>query len=292
MFVFKNKRIMKLGIVCITFFMILGINFVNTVKYVDAATINQKKRVTLDSKKLNFVIIHGSWADASQLGGVVAALRSKGHNAYVPELPGHGELKDKNVTHKQITDYVVNYIKKKDLKHIILVGHSFGGSVVATVSQEIPDRIDRIVFSNAFAPLDGQSVYDQFPPSLQETVKQLADASGNNTVMLPFAIFRDAFVNTASLKEAKEMYSKITPEPASPLFQKLDLKKFYSLQLPKSYINLTEDIAMPPGPYAWHTNQSSHLGFYRFIEGKGDHFTTFKKNPKEIAEKFVEAGRP
>jgi hypothetical protein len=99
-------------------------------------------------------------------------------------------------------------------------------------------------------------------------------------------------MNTASLKEAKEVYSKITPEPASPLFQKLDLKKFYSLQVPKSYINLTEDIAMPPGPYAWHTNQSSHLGFYRFIEGKGDHFTTFKTNPKEVALKFIEAGRP
>jgi hypothetical protein len=135
-------------------------------------------------------------------------------------------------------------------------------------------------------------VYDQFPPFLQKTFKLLADASGNNTIMLPFPIFRDAFVNTANLKEAMEMYSNVTPEPAGPLFQKLDLKKFYSLQVPKSYINLTEDIAMPPGPHTWHTNQSSHLGFYRFIEGKGDHFTAFKKNPKEIAEKFVESGRP
>jgi pimeloyl-ACP methyl ester carboxylesterase len=292
MFIIKNKKILTLGIISIILFTILGIHYTNTIKSVEAESIIQNNRTTENSEKLNFVLIHGSWADASQLDGVSTALRSQGHNVYVPELLGHGKFKDKNVTHKQITDYVVNFIKKKDLKHIILVGHSFGGSVVATVSQEIPDRLDRIVFSNAFVPLDGQSVYDQFPPSFQETFKHLADESGKNTVMLPFPLFRDAFVNTANLKVAKELYSKVTPEPASPLFQKLDLKKFYSLQVPKSYINLTEDIAMPPGPYAWHTNQSSHLGFYRFIEGKGDHFTTFKRNPKEVAQKFIEAGRP
>ncbi|MCD9026157.1 alpha/beta hydrolase [Cohnella sp. NL03-T5] len=243
-------------------------------------------------EKLTFVIIHGSWADVSQFDEVAAELRKQGHKVYRPEMPGHGVMSnDKNVTHKQITDSVVDYIKKNDLKHIVLLGHSFGGTVVATVAQEIPDRIDRLVFSNAFAPLDGQSLYDQLPPPVQDTFKQLADASGDNTIMLPFPLFRDAFANTASLEEAKAMYSKITPEPASPLFQKLDLKKFYSLQIPKSYINLTEDIALPPGPFAWHTNQSSHLGFYRYIEGDGDHFTTFHTDPKMVAEKFVEAGR-
>ena len=88
------------------------------------------------------------------------------------------------------------------------------------------------------------------------------------------------------------MYYKITPEPAAPLFQKLNLKVFYNLQIPKSYLNLTEDIALPLGPFAWVTNQSNHLGFYRYIEGCGDHFTTFQTNPKMIAQKFVEAGRP
>lgn len=128
----------------------------------------------------------------------------------MPELPVHGILTDKNVTHEQITNAVIEYIEKKDLKHIIILGHSFSGTVVATVAQQIPDRIDRIVFSNAFVPLDGQSLYDQ----------------------------------------------------------------------------------LPPGPFAWHTNQSSHLGFYRYIQGDGDHFTTFQNEPKMIAQKFVEAGRP
>ncbi|MFC4809935.1 alpha/beta fold hydrolase [Paenibacillus sp. GCM10023250] len=242
--------------------------------------------------KLNFVLIHGAWGDVSQFNKVADELRKLGHTVHVPEYPGHGELTDKNVTHEQITAAVIDYIKEKELNHIVLLGHSFGGTVVATAAQHIPDRIDRIVFANAFVPLDGQSVSDQLPPPAQEAFKQLADASGNNTIMLPFPLFRDAFVNTASLEEAKAMYSRITPEPAGPLFQKLDLKKFYSLQIPKSYINLTEDSVLPHGDYAWHPNQSSHLGLFRYIEGDGDHFTTFQTEPKRIAEKFVEAGRP
>ncbi|PEG14491.1 alpha/beta hydrolase [Bacillus toyonensis] len=243
-------------------------------------------------RKLTFVIIHGSWADVSQFDGVAAELHKLGHSVYVPEYPGHGVLTDNKVTHEQITNAVIEYIEKRGLKHIVLLGHSFGGTIVATVAQQIPHRIDRLVFSNAFVPLDGQSLYDQLPPPLQETFKQLADASGNNTIMLPFLLFRDAFTNTATLEEATSMYHKIIPEPAGPLFQKLDLKKFYNLQIPKSYLNLTEDIALPPGSFAWHTNQSSHLGFYRYIEGNGDHFTTFFREPKMIAKKFVEAGRP
>ncbi len=291
----KNKRIIVLvGLAIIAF---LGFQIVNQLNSTTVAVSKQapKMEVKIMSKmqeKLTFVIIHGSWADVSQFDGVAAELRKLGHSVYVPELPGHGVLTDKDVTHEQITNVVVEYIEKKDLKHIILLGHSFGGTVVATVAQQIPDRIDRLVFSNAFVPLDGQSLYDQLPPPVQETFKQLADASGNNTIMLPFPLFRDSFTNTASLEEAKEIYSKITPEPAGPLFQKLDLKKFYSLQIPKSYLNLTEDIALPPGPFAWHTNQSSHLGFYRYIQGDGDHFTTFQTEPKMIAQKFVEAGRP
>lgn len=294
MHLIKSKKMIALGLALISFFFFQIGYQPNSTKASDSKQIpkTEMMKISNSQEKLTFVIIHGSWADVSQFDGVATELRKLGHSVYVPEYPGHGVLTDKNVTHEQITNSVVKYIKKKGLKHIVMLGHSFGGTVVATVAQKIPDRIDRLVFANAFVPLDGQSLYDQLPPSVQETFKQLADASGNNTIMLPFPLFRDSFTNTANLEKAKVMYSKVMPEPARPLFQKLDLKKFYNLQIPKSYLNLTEDIALPPGQFAWHTNQSNHLVFYRYIEGNGDHFTTFSMEPKMIAHKFVEAGRP
>ena len=42
----------------------------------------------------------------------------------------------------------------------MLVGHSFGGTVIARVAEEIPERLRRLVFRNAFVPLPGTRVED------------------------------------------------------------------------------------------------------------------------------------
>src|SRR5216684_4184574 len=41
-------------------------------------------------------------------------------------------------------------------------------------------------------------------------------------------------------------------EPLQRAKDKRDLKKFYSLEIPKSYNNCTEDIALPPEEWGWY----------------------------------------
>ncbi|WP_340395464.1 alpha/beta hydrolase [Paenibacillus sp. FSL E2-0177] len=283
----KSIRTKIVLALCITVFTIMGFQPMNLSSTVEAAN----NKTSAKPAPLTFVLVHGSWATAGFWDQTAAALRSLGHTVYTPEYAGHGGDNNNNVTHAQITQSVVDYIKQKDLKDIILLGHSFGGSVIQTVSQQVPDRIKRLVFFDAFVPLDGQSVADQFPADSLKYFEQLRDTSGNNTITLPFPLFRNTFVNTASLAETQAFYKQAPPEPASPLFEKLDLKKFYSLQIPKSYLYLTEDTAIPQGPYGFHPTQSSHLGIFRFIEGKGDHMTTVRTEPKMLAELMVKAGR-
>ncbi|WP_229521927.1 alpha/beta fold hydrolase [Paenibacillus monticola] len=239
---------------------------------------------------LTFVLIHGAWADASFWDKTAAELRKAGHTVYAPEYAGHGTLYDPNVTHEQIVTSVVDYIKSKKLTNIVLVGHSFGGTIIQKVAEQIPERIHRLVFFDAFVPLDGQSVVDQ-APGLEAGFGHLREASGNNTLPLPFSMFRDSFVNTASLSLAKEIYQNAKPEPAGPLFEKLDLKTFYTLELPKSYLYLTSDTALPQGSYGWNPTQASHLGQFRLITGEGDHMTTAFAAPKYLEEKLYEASR-
>ena len=243
-------------------------------------------------QSLTFVLVHGAWVDASFWDETAAALRTMGHTVYTPEYAGHGADKNTMVTHEQVTASVVDFIKQKDLHDIILLGHSFGGSVVQKTAEQVPDRIKRLVFFDAFVPLDGQSVADQFPAPVQAQFAELLKASGNNTIMLPYPLFRDVFVNTATSGQARALYKKVIPEPAGPAFQKLDLKKFYSLELPKSYLFLTEDMVLPQGAAGgWHPGQSGHLGMFRYIEGTGDHMTTVHTDPKAIADKIVQASR-
>ncbi len=187
-------------------------------------------------QRLTFVLVHGSWADASFWDRVAAVLKSKGHIVYTPEYAGHGKDPNKNVTHAMITTSVVDFITQLNLHDIILVGHSFGGTVIQKVAEQVPDRIKRLVFWDAFVLKDGESAADEFPPQTRQVFEQLRADSPDDTIMLPFPVFRDLFVNTATLEEAKEMYAGVTPEPAKPLFEKLDLKVFYTLATPKSYV--------------------------------------------------------
>ena len=74
------------------------------------------------------------------------------------------------------------------------------------------------------------------------------------------------------------------------MIDKLDLKKFYALDIPKSYLNCTEDTALPPGEFGWHPRMSSGLAHYRLVQMPGSHEVVFT-NSAGLAEKLVEAGR-
>jgi pimeloyl-ACP methyl ester carboxylesterase len=241
---------------------------------------------------LTFVLVHGSWADAGFWNGVAAELRKMGHTVYAPEYPGHGSDPNTNVTHAMITKSVADSIVAHDLRDIVLVGHSFGGSVVQKTAELVPDRIKRLVFMNAFVLGDGQSVADQLPLPTQQAFEQLRKASKDDTIMLPFPLFREAFVNLADLPLAKRLYGEIRPEPAKPAFEKLDLKKFYSLGTPRSYLYLTEDNVLPQGEgYGWHPHMSGRLGLFRLIKSHGDHMTYFRTEPALLARRLYEASR-
>lgn len=264
----------------------------NGLSYPNSSTISGLAANTTKQDSITFVLIHGSWADASFWDNTAAELKKQGHTVHAPEYAGHGKLYNPSVKHEDIVKSVTDYITSKKLTNIVLVGHSFGGTVIQKVAEQVPDRISRLVFFDAFVPLDGQSLSDQLPPELQKVFGQLAEASGNGTITMPFTIFREGFVNTASESLAKSIYKNAKPEPGSPLVQKLDLKKFYSLNIPKSYLYLTSDTVTPQGEkYGFHPAQSSHLGQFRLIIGEGDHMTTAYAQPGYLAQKLYEAAR-
>lgn len=244
-------------------------------------------------QQLTFVLVHGAWADAGFWNGVAGELRKHGHAVYVPEYPGHGsDFANTTATHAMMSRSIADYIESRDLRDVVLVGHSFGGSLVQKAAELVPDRLKRIVFIDGFVIKDGGSLADEFPPEAIDFFAQLVQASKNNTVLLPFPFFRDAFVNLASLETARQFYAGVKPESAGALFEKLDLKKFYSLPTPKSYVYLTEDNVLPQGlGYGWHPHMSSRLGQFRLIKSRGDHMTLFKTEPHVIAQKLYEAGR-
>mgnify|MGYP002784307536 CR=1 FL=1 len=244
-----------------------------------------------------FVLIHGSWHDGSAWESVIKHLEAKEHQAFAPTIAGHGKGVNKNVNHAQCTQSIVDYIVDQDLTDIVLLGHSFGGTIIAKVAEAISDgsagqrqRIRRLIFFNAFVLNDGESLVDNIPPSSQALSDQMARESNDNTLMISFEVWREAFLNDADLNLAESSYAQLSPEPYQLWIDKLDLQQFYSLSIPKSYLYCTEDNALPQGEWGWHPRMSSRLGLFRFVQMPGSHEVMFS-NPSGLADKIIAAGR-
>ncbi|MEH2468251.1 alpha/beta fold hydrolase [Nostoc sp.] len=237
-----------------------------------------------------FVLVHGSWHDGSAWNTVIHSLEAQGHQAFAPTIAGHGKGVNINVNHAQYTQSIVDYIVNKDLTDIVLLGHSFGGTIIAKVAEVIHDRIRRLIFLDAFVLNDGESLIDNAPPGSQVLFDALVRESGDQTIMLPFEIWREAFLNDAELDLAKSSYAQLLPEPYQPWIDKLDLKRFYALSIPKSYLYCTEDNVLPQGEWGWHPKMSNRLGLFRLVQMPGGHEVMFS-NPVGLAEKIIVAGR-
>jgi pimeloyl-ACP methyl ester carboxylesterase len=183
-----------------------------------------------------FVLVHGSWHDGSAWNAVIKHLEAKGYQAFAPTIAGHGKGVNKNVNHAQCTQSIIDYIVDKDLTDIVLLGHSFGGTIIMKVAEAISDgfagqrqRIRRLIFLDAFIVNDGESLNDNAPPYYQALFDKLAKESDDNTTMMPFEIWREVFLKDANLELVRSSYAQLSPEPYQPWIDKLGLKRFYWL---------------------------------------------------------------
>ena len=234
-----------------------------------------------------FVMIHGSWHGGWAWHDVVRHLSNKGHSAAAPTLPGHGPGAVRvGIAHGDCVRAVVAYIRERNLEKVVLVGHSFGGSVIQKVAEELPGQIERTVFLDALIVEDGHCIFDELPPDYAALFNKLAAASSDNTMMIPWEIWRAHFIQDASESTARSLWEQLSPEPNQVNLDKLCLKRFYSLALPRSFIYCRDDRALPPGYF--HPRMSSRLGTFKLVEMDGSHEVMFTR-AEELAGKIIEA---
>ena len=215
---------------------------------------------------------------------VPARARPRGPHADVPgDRPGDNRS---GIRHDDYVSAVTSYIEAGDLRDVVLVGHSFGGSVVSRASQVVAERLKRLVFHTAFVVQHGASVNDNFPADQTEAFAAAAAASPDDTVACPWEVFRDLFIQDAAPDVARSVWERLVPQPFAPWDEKLDLAEFHRGELPRSYIAVSDDRALPPG--GWHPTMSTRLGSFKLVEMGGSHEVMFTR-PAELARKLVEA---
>jgi len=185
---------------------------------------------------------------------------------------------------------IVDFLVLNELKDLVLVGHSYGGMVITGVADRVPNRIRRLVYWNAFVPNDGESLNDMLPPQYVELSEHIAIGRGDGSVVLPFTIWREAFINDADLDTAQRAFRVLNPHPIKTLRDKISLSTNPAeMAVAKSYINCTEDTSLPHH-YPWHPRLSQKLGLFRLIQIPGSHELCFS-NPARLAQAIIDAGR-
>jgi pimeloyl-ACP methyl ester carboxylesterase len=236
-----------------------------------------------------FVLIHGSWHGGWAWRDVIDHLVQKDCVAHAPTLSGHGNgngVTRLGIAHKDCVNSVVTYIRQQNLRNIVLVGHSFGGTVVQKVAEQLDGRVSRIVFLDALILADGECVFDNLPPEYVTLFNNLAAASADNTMLIPWEIWRDHFMQDATEHFARFVWEQLTPEPNQVNLDRLELTRFYSLTTPKSFIYCRHDNALPPGSF--HPKMTSRLAAFKMVEMDGSHEVMFSR-PAELADKIIEA---
>jgi len=237
-----------------------------------------------------YVLVHGAWHTGKELGSVATIIAAAGHQSFTPTIRGNHPSDPRNVGLAEAIRSIVDYLDVNDLMDLVLVGHSYGGMIITGVADIVPTRIRRLVYWNAFVPKSGESLYDMLPPQYVELFESIAIERGDASVVLPFPIWREAFINDADLETAQRAFNVLNPHPIKTLRDKISLKTDpIEMPIAKSYINCTEDISLPHH-YSWHPRLSQKLGLYRLIQAPGSHELCFS-NPPRLAQAIMDAGR-
>jgi pimeloyl-ACP methyl ester carboxylesterase len=167
-----------------------------------------------------FVLVHGAWHGAWCWRRVVRLLAQNGHEVFAPTLTGVGERShlltlDINLdTH--ILD-VVNEMRWQELNNVVLVGHSYGGIVIAGVAEKMEKFISSFVLLDAFFPETGQAMIDLQPPARRDAL--LAAERDGASTMPP----RSAALLSVNERDRAWVDAQCTPQPLKCFFQKVIL---------------------------------------------------------------------
>jgi pimeloyl-ACP methyl ester carboxylesterase len=191
-----------------------------------------------------FVLVHGAWHGGWCWRKLTPLLRAAGHEVYTPTLTGLGErahLGNPAVGLATHVQDVVNVLAYEDLTDVVLVGHSYGGMVIAGVAHAVPERLAHLVYLDAFVPEDGQSMLDLGPPERRESMTRRVREEGDGWRLpslqpVPWEQFvRDVYLVTDPA-EVAWLAARLGPHPFKTITDPVRATNPAAATLPRTYV--------------------------------------------------------
>ncbi len=231
-----------------------------------------------------FVIVPGAWDTPATLEPVIEPLGSAGHDVIVVDLPcGSPDA--------SLEEYAnaVRAVLPDDLRHVVLVGYSFGGFTASRIAVDHPDV--PVVYVAAWIPRDGSSVLDLFAGGDPFEAGEEAGFAAFDGLVLSSgpglcALNIDLYVAAAdpAERDAVRTYLERTQRPQGIAA----LREKWRGELPTSrrrtYILTTADTLVPPETQRV---MAASVGA-EVLEIAADH-GLFREQPARVAELLIAA---
>ena len=219
----------------------------------------------------SFLLVHGGAHGAWCWDRLVPFLRvSPRVDAVVAvDLVGHGARRDVKpfdaITRADYVDDVVREIEARDLRDVVLVGHSLAGITLPQAAARVAGRLRRLVYLSTSNPAVGQSIADLMKHPLSPV------ARGTD--------FRAMFCSDLDEDTAAWLLARLGPEPPGPMAEPITLATSPS-DVGSTYILLERDQALPP---AYQREQARTAGVDEVVPFDAGH-SAFASRPRELAE--------
>ena len=233
----------------------------------------------------HFVLIHGAWHGGWCWEGVIQELEKQGHTAEAPTMPGQNLGDDRSgIKFDDYVDKIISVLAKQDIP-VVLVGHSSAGFLLQMAAPKAPEKIQQLIFHNAFILPDGKSQFDLVPPEAAEGMTAAAKASPDNSVPVIEEFVRQQLMAGEPIEKQDSLISRLVPQPIALFTTPINARNFAKLNIPLSVVFCKDDVSLPPGAYL---GMAQGLGDYQLIEVDGSHETLFT-NPGVVAQGFIQA---
>jgi pimeloyl-ACP methyl ester carboxylesterase len=225
--------------------------------------------------KATFVLVHGAWHGGWGWKKVAERLRAIGHDVFTPTLTGLGERAHLLAPDIDLTTHiedVLGVLEYEDLVNVVLVGHSYGGMVIAGVADRAPSRIATLVYLDAFFPETGKALRDYLPgDALDEMVSSQGDGW-----RLPSPWNAKDFGVTDE-EDAAWANARIGDQPYKTFTQPLEFAASFNDDMRGAYIRTSQD------SYVSHAARAREHGFDYFELLTAGH-NSMMTQPAELVE--------
>jgi pimeloyl-ACP methyl ester carboxylesterase len=231
------------------------------------------------SDKPTVVLVHGAFAESASWNGVVTQLQAQGYPVVAAANPLRGVKHD--------ADYVASIVAHTS-GPVILVGHSYGGSVISNAVQDNAN-VKALVYVAAFAPDKGETAVElsgRYPgstlgPTLATPVT-LQD--GNKDLYIQQDKFAQQFAADVAAPEAALMAASQRPITEHALHEASGDPAWK--QLPSWFIYGSADKNIPEAALAF---MADRAGSKKTVTIEDASHVVMTSNPEKVAALIIEA---